>query len=194
MPYVTEENLTDIVMERWKAIPDPRLKEVMQSLIKHLHAFVRDVEPGELLPERAAREEAAFLDDLQVARLDLEHVEVVAEAPKKKRGFGCPVGAWFRSDLRPLLRDPAGATPHREQPVGHHPGASTHEPAWLTWRLAATRSASARRSWSMIETVSLTRSPGDLGLVYQSVTITPPLESACSRGANDTVSIAARHR
>jgi len=45
MPYVTEENLTDIVMERWKAIPDPRLKEVMQSLIKHLHAFVRDIEP-----------------------------------------------------------------------------------------------------------------------------------------------------
>ena len=45
MPYVTEENLTDIVMERWKAISDPRLKEVMQSLIKHLHAFVRDIEP-----------------------------------------------------------------------------------------------------------------------------------------------------
>jgi hydroxyquinol 1,2-dioxygenase len=45
MPYVTEENLTDIVMERWKAIPDPRLKEVMQALIKHLHAFVREIEP-----------------------------------------------------------------------------------------------------------------------------------------------------
>ena len=24
---------------------------------------------------------------------------------KKKRGFGCPVGAWFRTDLRPLLLD-----------------------------------------------------------------------------------------
>lgn len=45
MTYVTEENLTDVAMERWKAIPDPRLQEVMQSLIKHLHAFVRDVEP-----------------------------------------------------------------------------------------------------------------------------------------------------
>jgi asparagine synthase (glutamine-hydrolysing) len=28
---------------------------------------------------------------------------------KKKRGFGCPVGAWFRSDLRPLLRDTLSA-------------------------------------------------------------------------------------
>jgi hydroxyquinol 1,2-dioxygenase len=45
MPYVTEENLTDIVLKRWEAIPDPRLKEVMQSLIKHLHAFVREIEP-----------------------------------------------------------------------------------------------------------------------------------------------------
>ena len=47
MPYVTEQNLTDVVLDRWKAIPDPRLKEVMQSLIKHLHSFVRDVEPTE---------------------------------------------------------------------------------------------------------------------------------------------------
>ena len=44
MPYVTEENLTDIVRQRWTDIPDPRLREVMQSLIKHLHAFVREVE------------------------------------------------------------------------------------------------------------------------------------------------------
>jgi len=45
MPYVTEQNLTDIVLKRWQDIPDPRLKQVMQSLIKHLHAFVRDIEP-----------------------------------------------------------------------------------------------------------------------------------------------------
>ena len=45
MPYVTEQNLTDVVLERWKAVPDPRLRQVMQSFIRHLHAFVRDVEP-----------------------------------------------------------------------------------------------------------------------------------------------------
>jgi hydroxyquinol 1,2-dioxygenase len=45
MPYVTEQNLTDVALQRWKDIPDPRLRQVMQSLIKHLHGFVRDIEP-----------------------------------------------------------------------------------------------------------------------------------------------------
>ncbi len=45
MPYVTEQNLTDVVLERWQAVPDKRLRQVMQSLIQHLHAFVRDIEP-----------------------------------------------------------------------------------------------------------------------------------------------------
>jgi hydroxyquinol 1,2-dioxygenase len=45
MPYVTEDNLTDVALERWKDIPDPRLRQIMQSLIKHLHGFVREIEP-----------------------------------------------------------------------------------------------------------------------------------------------------
>ena len=48
MPYVTEGNLTDVVLERWKDIPNPRLRQIMQSLIKHLHAFVREVEPTQV--------------------------------------------------------------------------------------------------------------------------------------------------
>jgi hydroxyquinol 1,2-dioxygenase len=47
MPFVTERNLTDIVRERWKDIADPRLRRIMGSLITHLHAFVREVEPTE---------------------------------------------------------------------------------------------------------------------------------------------------
>jgi hypothetical protein len=26
MPYVTEENVTDVVLQRWRDIPDPRLR------------------------------------------------------------------------------------------------------------------------------------------------------------------------
>jgi hydroxyquinol 1,2-dioxygenase len=47
MPYVTEKTLTDIVRERWSDIPDPRLKQVMAAVVKHLHAFVREVEPSQ---------------------------------------------------------------------------------------------------------------------------------------------------
>ncbi len=47
MPYVNEQNLTDVVLDRWKDVPDPRLRQIMGSLIKHLHAFVRDIEPTE---------------------------------------------------------------------------------------------------------------------------------------------------
>jgi hydroxyquinol 1,2-dioxygenase len=45
MPYVTEENLTDVALARWRDIPDARLRRIMQSLIEHLHGFVREIEP-----------------------------------------------------------------------------------------------------------------------------------------------------
>lgn len=41
-----ETNITDAVLERLSATPDPRLRQVAQSLVRHLHAFVRDVEPS----------------------------------------------------------------------------------------------------------------------------------------------------
>jgi hydroxyquinol 1,2-dioxygenase len=43
--FVTEKNLTDVVLQRWGDIPDQRLKAVMRSLITHLHGFVREIEP-----------------------------------------------------------------------------------------------------------------------------------------------------
>jgi hydroxyquinol 1,2-dioxygenase len=39
-----ENNITDAVIDRFKNTPDPRLKKVLTSLVKHLHDFVRDVE------------------------------------------------------------------------------------------------------------------------------------------------------
>src|ERR1044072_7353724 len=45
MPYVTEDNLTDVALERWQVFPDPRLRQIMQSLIKQRHGFVLDIEP-----------------------------------------------------------------------------------------------------------------------------------------------------
>jgi|SRR5579872_481614 len=47
MQYATEENLTDLALKRWEGCHSPRLREIMQSLVKHLHEFVREVEPKE---------------------------------------------------------------------------------------------------------------------------------------------------
>lgn len=40
----TEEDITNEVLRRFEATENPRLRQIMQSLVKHLHGFVRDVE------------------------------------------------------------------------------------------------------------------------------------------------------
>lgn len=45
MRNLTEHNLTDAVLARLEECQNPRLKQVMSSVIKHLHAVVREVEP-----------------------------------------------------------------------------------------------------------------------------------------------------
>src|SRR5690554_3422037 len=40
-----EHSITEAVVERFAQAPDPRLREIMQSLVRHLHDFVRDVQP-----------------------------------------------------------------------------------------------------------------------------------------------------
>jgi hydroxyquinol 1,2-dioxygenase len=39
-----EKNITAAVVERFGNTPDPRLKQIMTSLVRHLHDFVRDVD------------------------------------------------------------------------------------------------------------------------------------------------------
>jgi hydroxyquinol 1,2-dioxygenase len=41
-----ETSITDAVLERLSATPDPRMRQVSQALVRHLHAFVREVEPS----------------------------------------------------------------------------------------------------------------------------------------------------
>lgn len=47
MTFVTKENITEQVLDVFERTPDPRLREVMQSLVKHFHAFIREVEPSD---------------------------------------------------------------------------------------------------------------------------------------------------
>lgn len=43
MDHMTEDQLTDEVVTRLDATPDVRLREVMQALVRHLHAFAKEV-------------------------------------------------------------------------------------------------------------------------------------------------------
>ena len=43
MRNLTQDNITQAVIARMAATPDPRLKEIMTSLVQHLHAFAREV-------------------------------------------------------------------------------------------------------------------------------------------------------
>jgi hydroxyquinol 1,2-dioxygenase len=43
MPYITEENITEIALSRWSTGDDPRTAELLTALVRHLHAFAREV-------------------------------------------------------------------------------------------------------------------------------------------------------
>lgn len=40
-----EENATEAVLARMEGCPDPRLRRIMESVVRHLHAVVRETEP-----------------------------------------------------------------------------------------------------------------------------------------------------
>jgi hydroxyquinol 1,2-dioxygenase len=43
MTHATEDNITDLAVARWGTAHDPRLAEVLTSLVRHLHDFAREV-------------------------------------------------------------------------------------------------------------------------------------------------------
>ena len=47
MQNFNEANLTDLVLASHAGTRDPRLKEIVTGLIRHLHAFMREIEPTE---------------------------------------------------------------------------------------------------------------------------------------------------
>src|SRR5215207_9447818 len=42
MELATEDNITDLAVQRWATAHDPRTRELVTSLIRHLHAFARE--------------------------------------------------------------------------------------------------------------------------------------------------------
>ena len=45
MDNFDEHNITGAVLERFRDTPDPRLKQIVESVVRHLHDCVREIEP-----------------------------------------------------------------------------------------------------------------------------------------------------
>jgi hydroxyquinol 1,2-dioxygenase len=43
MQLVTEDNITELAVQRWGTAHDPRTRELLTSLVRHLHDFAREV-------------------------------------------------------------------------------------------------------------------------------------------------------
>jgi hydroxyquinol 1,2-dioxygenase len=43
MREYTPENITDAVIEQMSTTPDPRMKEIMEAAVRHVHAFAREI-------------------------------------------------------------------------------------------------------------------------------------------------------
>jgi hydroxyquinol 1,2-dioxygenase len=43
MKNLNEDTITQAVVERFSKTPDPRLRQIMKSLVQHIHAFAKDV-------------------------------------------------------------------------------------------------------------------------------------------------------
>ena len=43
MELVTEDNITDLAVQRWQTAHDPRTAELLTALVRHLHDFAREV-------------------------------------------------------------------------------------------------------------------------------------------------------
>jgi len=45
MRDLNEDTLTDVVISRFEGSKTPRIRQISESLVRHLHAFVREIEP-----------------------------------------------------------------------------------------------------------------------------------------------------
>src|SRR5579885_243055 len=70
-----EKQLTDAVIAVMRRTPDPRLREIMVALVRHLHGFVREVK----LTEDEFREATAILNEIGKLASD-SHNEMVLMA------------------------------------------------------------------------------------------------------------------
>jgi catechol 1,2-dioxygenase len=73
MPIERQADVTPAVIEVMERTPDPRLREIMVSLVSHLHGFVRDVR----LTEAEFRDATAILNEIGKLTTDTHNEAVL---------------------------------------------------------------------------------------------------------------------
>jgi hypothetical protein len=123
----TEHNLSDAVLARIDAAPDPRLRQVMRSLVTHLHGFVREVELTEaewFAGIRFLTETGQFCDDLRqefILLSDTLGVSMLVDAINHR----APEGATESTALGPFYREGAPEMKAGDSSAGATPGEPT---------------------------------------------------------------------
>ena len=75
------EDVTPAVLAVMQRTADPRLREIMTSLVSHLHAFVRDVR----LTEEEFQSAAAILNEMGQATTDTHNEMEIGRASCRER-------------------------------------------------------------------------------------------------------------
>jgi protocatechuate 3,4-dioxygenase beta subunit len=130
----TEDDITAEVLRRYEGTPDPRLKQIMQSLTKHVHAFIKEVgltekewfhaidfltRTGQMCDER--RQEFILLSDTT-------GVSMLVDLISNRK----PLGATESTVFGPFHRDGA---PERELGTNMAEGEERGEPCIITGRV-----------------------------------------------------------
>ena len=108
MSEYNQERLTQDVIDAFAKTPDPRLREIMTALVKHVHAFAREVD---LKPE----EWLAGLQFLTAHRPDLDR-EAARVHPAVRHARPVDDGRRAGAGAR-QRQEPSGATPATEATV-----------------------------------------------------------------------------
>ena len=98
MAFATEDTITEMAVERWNTAREPRLREIMTALVRHLHAFAR---------------ETALTQEEWLA--GIEYITALGRISDSKRQEAILASDVFGLSMLVVMinaRTPAGATPN----------------------------------------------------------------------------------
>jgi len=124
MRNLTEENMTEAVLKTFAAAKDERFKKIMTSLVNHLHAFIREVEPTEeewLAGIQFLTTTGQMCDDARqefILLSDTLGVTALKDSINNRK----PAGATPATVLGPFYREGAEEVPPLSNIAGDTPG------------------------------------------------------------------------